>query len=337
MPKDLPATIPVRPNRETPVVKPETVAPSPTSKAALLPPTSSPSNSAPALPAVTIQRTDLAVFVRFASRLASRDPMPALQCSFFSFDSAIVTDFDVALRARLPGARDIGVLVPVAVLKRCLLMHGASEVRIERAPSVFEHPFMFAIGDAFLPGHDPAEFPGVAALFPTTEPIARAKFATLESVLVAASNDETRKSFYSVLFPLCRNLAVATNGHVLHTTEILSGDEGDFLVPRNAIELVENIRKATKSTEVQADFFEPRSSCGSTGSRSPRVSRQRSFRLGKMSFPRGQNSSCASRSGVSSRRWTASERRSETDRAESVSAVSQRVSRSMARMRTVPR
>jgi hypothetical protein len=32
-----------------------------------------------------------------------------------------------------------------------------------------------------------AEFPGVAALFPTTEPIARAKFQTLEPVLVAAT------------------------------------------------------------------------------------------------------------------------------------------------------
>jgi DNA polymerase-3 subunit beta len=200
---------------------------------------------------------DLAVFVRFASRLASsRAPMPALRCSLFSFESAIVTDLDVALRARLPGARDIGVLVPVAFLKRCLLMRGASEIRVERAPSALEQPFMFAIGDAVFSGHDPAEFPSIAALFPTTEPIARAKFATLEPVLVAASNDETRKSFCAVFFLLCRNLAVATNGHVLHTTEILSADEGDFLVPRNAIELVENIRRATKSDEVQADFFE---------------------------------------------------------------------------------
>jgi DNA polymerase-3 subunit beta len=174
----------------------------------------------------------------------------------FSFDSAIVTDLDVALRARFPGARDIGVLVPVAVLKRCLLMRDASEVRIERSSSVLERPFMFAIGDAVFAGHDPAEFPGVSALFPTTGPIARAKFVTLESVLVAASSDETRKSFCGVFFQLCRNLAVATNGHVLHAIEILSGDEGDFLVPRSAIELVENIRKATKTPQVEVCFFE---------------------------------------------------------------------------------
>jgi DNA polymerase-3 subunit beta len=141
-------------------------------------------------------------------------------------------------------------------MKRCLLMRGASEVRIERSPSVLERPFMFAIGGAIFAGHDPAEFPGVAALFPTSEPVARAKFDSLESLLVAASTDETRKSFCAVFFQLCRNLAVATNGHVLHTAEILSGDEGDFLVPRRAIELVENIRKATKSDEVEASFFE---------------------------------------------------------------------------------
>ena len=256
MPKDLPATIPVRLNPETSVVKPETVPPSPTSKAALLPPAKSPSLSAPALPAMTVPRADLAVFVRFASRLASRAPMPALRCSLFSFESAIVTDLDVALRERLPGVRDIGVLVPVAVLKRCLLIREASEVRIERSPSVLERPFMFAIGGAVFAGHDPAEFPSIAALFPTTEPMARAKFATLEAVLVATSNDETRKSFCAVFFQLCRNLAVATNGHVLHTTEILSGDEGDFLVPRSAIELVENIRKATKTPQVEVCFFE---------------------------------------------------------------------------------
>jgi DNA polymerase-3 subunit beta len=205
---------------------------------------------------MTVTRADLAIFVRFASRLASRAPMPALGCSLFSFESAVVTNLDVALRAHLPGARDIGGLIPVAVLKRCLLMRGASEVRIERVPSALERPFMFAVGGALFAGHDPAEFPGVLALFPTTEPIARAKFETLESVLVAASNDETRKSFCGVFFQLCKNLAVATNGHVLHTIEIESADRGDFLAPRKTVELVENIRKATKTPEVEVCFFE---------------------------------------------------------------------------------
>src|SRR5262249_43370208 len=55
---------------------------------------------------------------------------------------------------------------------------------------------------------------------------------------------------------LCKNLAVATNGHVLHTLEVESEDRGDFLVPRKTVELVENIRKATKTAEVEAHFFE---------------------------------------------------------------------------------
>jgi hypothetical protein len=41
-----------------------------------------------------------------------------------------------------------------------------------------------------------------------------------------------------------------------HTLEIESRDEGDFLVPRKAIELVENIRRATRSAEVRVDFLE---------------------------------------------------------------------------------
>jgi DNA polymerase-3 subunit beta len=60
----------------------------------------------------------------------------------------------------------------------------------------------------------------------------------------------------AVFFQLCKNLAVATNGHVLHTIEIESADRGDFLVPRKTVELVENIRKATKTPEVEVRFFE---------------------------------------------------------------------------------
>ena len=73
---------------------------------------------------------------------------------------------------------------------------------------------------------------------------------------MAASDDKTRKSFCAVFFQLCRNQAVATNGHVLHTLEIESEDRGDFLVPRKTVELVENIRKATKTPEVEVCFFE---------------------------------------------------------------------------------
>jgi len=107
-----------------------------------------------------------------------------------------------------------------------------------------------------LRGHDPAEFPRVTALFPDGDPLARARFQTLEPVLVAASTDEARKAMCGVFFQLCKNAVVTTNGHVLHAIKIDSSDRGDFLVPRKAIELVEIIRKATKTPEVAVALHE---------------------------------------------------------------------------------
>src|SRR5207249_10432754 len=46
------------------------------------------------------------------------------------------------------------------------------------------------------------------------------------------------------------------NSHVLHALEIQSGDRGDFLIPRKAIELVELVRKATKTREVAVAFHD---------------------------------------------------------------------------------
>src|SRR2546427_11687 len=82
------------------------------------------------------------------------------------------------------------------------------------------------------------------------------RFHTLEPVLVAASTDEARKAMCAVFFELCKNAVVTTNGHVLHAMKIDSSDRGDFLVPRKAIELVEIIRKATKTPEVAVAFQE---------------------------------------------------------------------------------
>ena len=256
MPKDLPATIPARFDRQVAAVSSQIAAPATMSHAH--PPPAKPrrSTKTPALPGMIVRRADLAAFVRFASRLTSRAPMPALRCCLFSFDSAIVTDLDVALRATLPGARDIGVLVPVPILKRLLSARDVAEIQIERVPDVPEGLLRLSINGAVFSGHDRHEFPDVTALFPTGEPIARARFGTLEPVLVAATTDETRKAMNAVFFQLCRNLAVATNGHVLHTLKIESEDEGDFLVPRKTVELVENIRKATRTGEVEVDFFE---------------------------------------------------------------------------------
>jgi len=113
-----------------------------------------------------------------------------------------------------------------------------------------------SVNGAILAGHDPREFPDPSHLFPDGEPRAQALLQSLEPLLVAAAIEESRKSMNAVFFQCCKNLAIATDGHRLHALEIDSRDEGDFLVPRKAIELVENIRRATRVTEVRADFFE---------------------------------------------------------------------------------
>src|SRR5262245_56855552 len=180
MPKDLPATILARLHRQVPTVRTQTVSPATTShNDPPLPVEPRRSTATTALLNMMVRRTDLAAFVRFASRLTSRAPMPALRSCLFSFDSAVVTDLDVALRARLPGARDIGVLVPVPVLKRSASSRRSPDVSIEWVPNVSERPFSFSIVGACFSGHDPRDFPSVAALFPLGEPAARAKFGAL--------------------------------------------------------------------------------------------------------------------------------------------------------------
>ena len=201
-------------------------------------------------------RRHLGQFIRFASRLTARSATPALRCCLFGLDSVVVTDLDVALRGALPGARDIGVLVPIEALKRCLAGTDRPEISIIQEQPSPTRPFAVRVDGALLRGHDPAEFPRVTALFPDGDPLARARFQTLEPVLVAASTDEARKAMCGVFFQLCKNAVVTTNGHVLHAIKIDSSDRGDFLVPRKAIELVEIIRKATKTPEVAVAFHE---------------------------------------------------------------------------------
>jgi DNA polymerase III beta subunit, C-terminal domain/DNA polymerase III beta subunit, central domain len=210
----------------------------------------------PSPPGILLVRRHLGQFIRFASRLTARSATPALRCCLFGLDSVVVTDLDVALRGALPGARDIGVLVPIEALKRCLAGTDRPEISIIQEQPSPTRPFAVRVDGALLRGHDPAEFPRVTALFPDGDPLARARFQTLEPVLVAASTDEARKAMCGVFFQLCKNAVVTTNGHVLHAIKIDSSDRGDFLVPRKAIELVEIIRKATKTPEVAVAFHE---------------------------------------------------------------------------------
>ena len=124
------------------------------------------------------------------------------RCCLFSFDSAIVTDLDVALRAHLPGARDIGVLVPVPILKRSTSSRQSPDVRIERAPKSSERPFRLSIDGACLLRSRPGATSRASRRSSRLgEPVARAKFGTLEPVLVAASTDEARQGDVRRLLP----------------------------------------------------------------------------------------------------------------------------------------
>jgi DNA polymerase III sliding clamp (beta) subunit (PCNA family) len=145
-------------------------------------------------------------------------------------------------------------LIPVDVLKRSVNASDRPEIHIGREQPSPSRPFAVRVDEARISGHDPAEFPAVEAFFPGDHPVAHARFQTLEPVLVAASTDEHDRSKSGVFFELCKDLAAGTNGHVLHAQAIEGSGEGDFLVPRKAIELIEIIRKATKTREVTAAF-----------------------------------------------------------------------------------
>jgi hypothetical protein len=203
-----------------------------------------------------LSRQQLANFLRFASRVAAKSATPQLRCCLFGVDAAVVTDLDVSVRAILPGARDIGVLVPADVLKRSVNTSDRPDIYITREPSSPSRPFGARVDELLISGYDAAEFLAVSALFPSGHPVAHARLQALEPVLVAASTDSSHKAMYGVFFQLCKNIAVATNGHVLHTIEIENADEGDFLLPRKPLDLVENIRKTTKTAAVEIDFFE---------------------------------------------------------------------------------
>ena len=129
-----------------------------------------------------------------------------------------------------------------------------SEIHIVREQPTPSRSLGVRIDDARVAGHDPAELPAVNALFPDGQAVARARFQNLEPVVVAASTDERDRSKSGVFFQLCKNVAVATNGHVLHAQAIEATGDGDFLVPRKAIDLVEISRKATKTREVAVAF-----------------------------------------------------------------------------------
>jgi hypothetical protein len=210
MSENLPAKVPVRQTKElSPQRSIVSITASPELRAIEA------ATSLPSLRGVTVARRHLAQFIRFASRLTTRGATPAVRCCLFGADSVVATDLDIALRITLPGAREICVLVPVEGLKPCLTGANRSEVHVVHDDDP-TRPLAVRVDGILLPGHDPAEFPPVPVLFPEGTPLARASFSTLEPVLVAASTDTQDRSKCGVFFELCKNVAVATNRHVLH-------------------------------------------------------------------------------------------------------------------------
>ena len=112
----------------------------------------------PALRGMVLTRQHLAHFVRFASRVTAKSAMLGLRCCLFGTDSAVVTDLDVSLRTVLPGARDIGALVPVEVLKRAVTSSDRPEIHImrEHEPSRL---FGVRVDDALSPATTPQSSP----------------------------------------------------------------------------------------------------------------------------------------------------------------------------------
>jgi len=255
MPNDLPARIPVRANTDvTPSSTSETAPSGPTEIRALIVSPNPQPLWAPT--GFVLDRGSLTRALRFLARLASGAPVAALNGVLFGEGFVVATDLDVALRVWIPGIRDLGVLAPADALKRFLSGSTERDVEIARVAPTEARPFAVSVDGAILVGLDARDFPDPSALFPRSGIRARAQFQTLAPLLVAGAVEESRKAMNAVFFQLCKNTAVATDGHRLHALGIESRDEGDFLVPRRAIELVDNVRRATRATEVGADFFE---------------------------------------------------------------------------------
>jgi hypothetical protein len=112
--------------------------------------------------------------MRFGVRIASRSALPSLRSVRFGNGTVAATDLDIWLSAKLPDARDVGVLVPAVVLKQCLRGSAEPGIRIERLPSTPPGPFKVAIDGAVFAGHDPTEFPDIETVFRAETPMARA-------------------------------------------------------------------------------------------------------------------------------------------------------------------
>jgi DNA polymerase-3 subunit beta len=168
----------------------------------------------------------------------------------FEDGALLATDLDLGLRVRIPEVKQMATTIPAKLLRDCVRSGTSPGVIIRRA----EHekaPFNVVIDDAVIIGHDAKEFPSIPMLDGMKGPAKVAELPSLEPVLPAVNVDGTRINLSGVYLRFCKNVAVATDGHRLHRMRILGATiEGDFLIPKKAVELIDNIAAATKSPAV---------------------------------------------------------------------------------------
>ena len=150
-----------------------------------------------------------------------------------------------------PEVKPLAASIPAKLLYDCVKRGQSPGVTI-RSANHEKAPFNVVIDDAVVIGHDAKDFPELSGFKDRMKgPAKIAELPSLEPVLPAVSVDETRINMSGVYLRFCKNLAVATDGHRLHVMRIPGATiEGDFLIPRKVVELVDDIAAATKSPAV---------------------------------------------------------------------------------------
>ena len=225
----------------SPLVKPKRGVPAKAERAA-----------PPALATGEIPRKPLALALKFLARVAAKQNTIAILADVL-FDNGVLlaTDLDIALRVFIPEVKPLAASIPAKLLHDCVKRGQSPGVTI-RSANHEKAPFNVVIDDAVVIGHDAKEFPELSGFKDRMKgPAKIAELPSLEPVLPAVSVDETRINMSGVYLRFCKNLAVATDGHRLHVMRIPGATiEGDFLIPRKVMELVDDIAAATKSTIV---------------------------------------------------------------------------------------
>jgi DNA polymerase-3 subunit beta len=221
----------------SPLIKPKRGVPAKAEKAA-----------PPALAAGEIPRKDLHQALKFLARIAEkRQTLPILTDVLFEDGALLATDLDIGLRVFIPEVKPLAAAVPTKLLRDCVGRGKSPGVTI-RSANHEKVPFNVVVDDAVVIGHDGKEFPSIPMLDGMKGSAKVAELPSLEPILPAVCVDGTRINLSGVYLRFCRNMAVATDGHRPHRMRTLGATiEGDFLIPKKVVELIDDIAAATKS------------------------------------------------------------------------------------------